>query len=84
MKEKNNKEIDRLVDCAAGVSGTSRENVEKAFGSNPLLTSALSKMSQEDVSKLIGILNDPEKSKKIMATPQAQQLLNSLGKSGKK
>ena len=59
-------------------SGSSREILDKAARRDPRITGMLSKLSEDDRSRLMEVLNDPEQARSILATPQAQALIRSL------
>jgi len=59
-------------------SGKGRDLLEQAAKSDPRISGMLSKLSDDDMKRLMQVLNDPEKAKSILATPQAQALMRSL------
>lgn len=78
MSEKNN--INDILSRAAAQIGTSSDQLKKAAGTNPKLAAALEKLSQDDIDKINSIINDKEASARILATPQAQEILKKLKK----
>lgn len=58
--------------------GGAGNNLGSIAEKNPQLASLLSKLSDSDKQKLQQVLNDPEQTRRILATPQAQNLLRSL------
>ncbi len=65
---------------AAEKMGSSPDNLQKAAEANPKLADALKNLTSEDISKINSILNDKEASARILATPQAQEILKKLKK----
>ncbi|MBQ4313031.1 MAG: hypothetical protein IJC18_02365 [Clostridia bacterium] len=83
MNPKYDKDIDALLDKAASASGNDRSRLDSVLSSNPQLASMLSKMKSSDIEKLGRILSDKEQTQRILSSPQARQLMRSLGLSGK-
>lgn len=65
---------------AAEKTGSSSDNLMKAAQANPKLAEALKNLTSEDINKITGILNDKDASARILATPQAQEILKKLKK----
>lgn len=62
----------------------SRDPLGRAAQSSPELAKAMAKLSPQDMARLREIISDPEKTRQILSTPAAQQLLNRLnGAAGK-
>ncbi len=76
-------EVDSMLNQAAAISGGSREGLDKLIGENPQVAKLLSRMTPDDVRRLQQIINDPQKARSILATPQAQSLISSLKNGGK-
>lgn len=79
MNEKN-KHINDIFSKAAAQIGTSSDQLKKAANANPKLAAALKNLSQDDIDKINSIINDKEASARILATPQAQEILKKLKK----
>lgn len=62
----------------------SRDQLEVAAQRSPAVARALSGLSEEDMAKLRAVLSDPEQTKRILATPMAQQMLRKLSGEDKK
>jgi len=60
----------------------SRKMLEQASQSDPRIGSLLSKLSPEDMAQLMQVLGNPEQARSILATPQAQALLNAMTQKG--
>lgn len=69
-----------IFNKAAAQMGTSSDQLKKAANANPKLAAALKNLSQEDIAKINSIINDKEASARILATPQAQEILKKLKK----
>ncbi len=54
------------------------DQLEQAARRNPAVAKALSGLSAEDMAKLRAVLADPEQTRRILATPAAQQMLQKL------
>ncbi len=52
-----------------------QDRLSEAARSSPAVAQALSGLSPQDMEKLRAVLNDPEQTRKILATPMAQQML---------
>lgn len=55
-----------------------RDPVSAAAQSNPELAKAISRLSAQDMAKLREVLSDPEKTRQVLSTPMAQQLLSRM------
>ncbi len=64
--------------------GKSPEETEKTLNKNPKLKMLLSNMSEQDAQKLMEILGNKESITKILSTPQAKTLLESMNGKGEK
>ena len=60
-----------------------RDQLEIAAQRNPAVAQALSKLSEQDMAKLRSVLADPEQTRRILASPMAQQLLRRMTGDGK-
>ena len=56
-----------------------RDPVSAAAQSNPELAKAISRLSAQDMARLREVLADPEKTRQVLSTPMAQQMLSRLG-----
>lgn len=79
MNQKDERFSDIFSKVAAKM-GTSSDQLKKAANANPQFANALKKLSQEDINKINSIINDKEASAKILATPQAQEIIKKLKK----
>jgi len=61
-----------------------RDKLDAAAQSNPAIARALSGLSAQDMAKLRAVLADPEQTRRILATPEAQQMLRRMSGEGKK
>lgn len=75
MNKNDEAPFDALLDKAAGAD---RAAIEKAAQGNKALSQALSKLSSDDMEKLSAVLGDRDRMKSMLATPQAQKLLEKL------
>ncbi|MBQ9673609.1 MAG: hypothetical protein IJV39_03180 [Ruminococcus sp.] len=73
----NNSEINNLVNGLSQRLNTSPEQIIDSL-ENGNLNSIVNKMNSNQAEKLQKILDDPEKSKKILNTPQAQAIIKKL------
>ncbi len=71
--------IDELMRKIGAETGTG-EKLKQAAGRNPAVASAIKNLSDNDIARINAILSDPEATKKILATTQAQMLLHQLKK----
>ncbi len=66
------------------MNSNSRDIVGEAAARDPRVAKAVSGLSQEDMTRLREVLSDPEKTRQILSTPMAQQLIKQLsGKDNK-
>ena len=75
MKEKN---LDKLISNLSkqlGVSENQIKNAAKTGDVNDMLKNA----DSDQTDKIKSVLNDPEKTKEILNSPQAQALIKLLG-----
>lgn len=78
MNEKNfSPNTHSAADTGAPLGGAGN-NLGSIAEKNPQLAGLLAKLSDSDKQKLQQVLNDPEQTRRILATPQAQSLLRSL------
>ena len=61
-----------------------RDMLEAAARRSPEVARALSGLSPGDMERLRAVLADPEKTKQVLATPEARQLLQKMIGEGKK
>lgn len=72
--------LNNIFRKAAEKTGSSPNELQKAAQSNPKLADALKNLTNEDISKINNILNDKDATARILATPQAQEILRKLNK----
>lgn len=68
-----------LITRLAAAIGKTEEETEKMLASNPRLSSLFSSLSPGDAQKLIAVLSDKTALSRILATPQAKQMMGTLG-----
>lgn len=73
----NQEEINRLIDNLSKRLGKEPQQIKKA-AQNGNMQSILQGMNSTQAARLEKILSDPEASKKILDTPQAQALIKKL------
>ena len=73
----NQEEINRLIDNLSTRLGKEPQQIKKA-AQNGNMQSILQGMNSTQAARLEKILSDPEASKKILDTPQAQALIKKL------
>lgn len=61
-----------------------RSPLDRAVQKNPALEKLLSQLSEQELAKLQAALADPEATRKVLATPAAQQMLRKLSGEDKK
>ena len=64
---------DKLFDLASKRLGIKRDEIENATGKDG--GKILNSLSQSDREKVAGVLSDPEKTREILSSPKAQELL---------
>lgn len=79
MNEKN-QHLNDIFRKAANQIGSSPDQLQRAAQTNPKLADALKNLSSEDINKINAIINDKEATARILATPQAQEILKRLKK----
>ncbi len=70
MNMQNN---DKLLDMASKKLGIDREELKKSAGENG--EKILGKLSQSDKDKVSAVLSDPEKTREILSSKKAQEML---------
>ena len=73
----NNEQINSLIEQLSQRLNTDSGEVKAALQKGNL-DKVLMNMDQKQAQKIGQILNDPEQSKKILSTPQAQALIKKL------
>lgn len=73
----NNEQINSLIEQLSQRLNTDSGEVKAALQKGNL-DKVLMNMDQKQAQKIGQILNDPEQSKKILSTPQAQALIRKL------
>ncbi len=72
----NEKQLDAILKLTASRLGTTPEALKEAANNGDM---AKIIGNQKDAELFSKVLSDPEAAKKMLATPQAQQLLKMLG-----
>ncbi|MDO4748033.1 MAG: hypothetical protein Q4A12_02525 [Eubacteriales bacterium] len=73
----NNEQINSLVDMLAQRLNADSTQVRTALEKGKL-DKVLQHMDQKQAQKISDILSDPEQSKKVLSTPQAQAIIKKL------
>lgn len=73
-----------MIDRIASALGKNPEEARKMLEKNPKLKRLLSEMSEQDAQRLMSILGDKDSVAKILAMPQAKQMMEKIGKSDKR
>ena len=73
-----NKQLENLLQVTAQRMGTTPEDLKTA-AKNGDLSRMMGNMDAKESAAMQKVLTDPEASKKLLSTPQAQALLNLLG-----
>lgn len=73
----NNEQINSLIDQLSQRLNADSAQVKEALHKGNL-DKVLQNMDQKQAQKISGILSDPEESKKVLSTPQAQALIKKL------
>lgn len=83
MNQKNfSNNTEKIIEKAADAAGVDRDGLERIMESNPQTARLLSRLSAEDIGRLRQVLSDPQKTKNLLSTPQAQRLLSSMKNGG--
>lgn len=69
--------LDKLVGLASEKLGTSRDSIENAMNSGSL-DKLLKNLKPGDATRLQNVLMNKDATDKLLATPQAQQLLKKI------
>ncbi len=69
----NDKSREELLNFASKKLNMSQADIEKNAGKNG--EKLLEKLSENDRQKISGVLSDPQKTKEILSSPKAQELL---------
>ena len=75
----NSKGMDAMLRVVSGKLGMSPEDLRTQIQSGKL-DGAMQGMSQQDSQKLMNALSNPVMAQKILATPQAQEIIKKLQK----
>ncbi len=78
MNNLGNNNARQLIDKAVA-AGADRAQLESLLNNNPKLMSMLSGMSPDAAARFSTLLSDPARAKQLLNSPQARQLLGSLG-----
>lgn len=62
--------------------GGDADALERLAGGDPRLAGLLARLTPGDVKKLQQVISDPELTKRILATPRAQELMRSIKNGG--
>ena len=73
----NNEQMNSLIEMLSQRLNTEPAQVKDALEKGKL-DKVLMNMDQKQASKISAILSDPEQSKKVLSTPQAQALIKKL------
>lgn len=73
----NNEQMNSLIEMLSQRLNAEPEQVKDALEKGKL-DKVLMNMDQKQASKISAILSDPEQSKKVLSTPQAQALIKKL------
>lgn len=73
----NNEQMNSLIEMLSQRLNTKPAQVKDALEKGKL-DKVLMNMDQKQASKISAILSDPEQSKKVLSTPQAQALIKKL------
>lgn len=73
----NNEQINSLINQLSQRLGADSQQVKEALQKGNL-DKVLQNMDQSQAQKIGAILSDPEQSKKVLGTPQAQALIKKL------
>lgn len=60
------------------MNNNSRDPVSEAASRDPAVAKALSQLSEQDMNRLRAVLADPEKTRQMLSSPLAQQLMRRL------
>ena len=78
MNDKNFLPNTHSASDMSDLHGADRKTLDGIAEKNPQIAGMLSKLSASDKQRLQQVLSDPEQTRRILATPQAQALLRSL------
>jgi hypothetical protein len=73
----NNEQMNAMIEMLSQRLNAEPEQVKDALEKGKL-DKVLMNMDQKQASKISAILSDPEQSKKVLSTPQAQALIKKL------
>ncbi len=73
----HNKEIEQILNQVSQKTGISKEKF-KSVNNSKDISKILSGMNKEKATKLKSVLDNPEETKKILASKKAQDVLNKL------
>ena len=73
----NNEQMNSMIEMLSQRLNAEPEQVKDALEKGKL-DKVLMNMDQKQASKISAILSDPEQSKKVLSTPQAQALIKKL------
>ena len=73
----NNEQMNSMIEMLSQRLNTEPSQVKDALEKGKL-DKVLMNMDQKQASKISAILSDPEQSKKVLSTPQAQALIKKL------
>ena len=84
MNQKNfTNDMNAVIEAASEAVGADRSGLDKIIKNDPQAAKLLSRLKPDDIRKLQQVINDPEKTKALLSSPQAQKLISSL-KNGEK
>ena len=82
-QKKFSNDMDAMIEAASEAAGTDRKSLDRIIGNDPQAAKLLSRLTPDDIRKLQQVISDPAKTKALLSSPQAQNLINSLRNSGK-
>ena len=68
-----------LIGKIAAAIGKTEEETAVLLSSNPRLNALFDTLSPKDAEKLVAVLSDKSAVSRILATPQARQMMDALG-----
>lgn len=77
MTDNKNKNINKLLEELSRKMGVSQNDIKSAAQSGDI-QNLLGKSNTENADKINEILNNPQKTKQVLSSPQAQALLKLL------
>ncbi len=72
-----------MTEKLAAAMGKTPEETAKMIESNPKLKKLLTEMSQQDAQRLMTILGDKESIARVLSSPQAKTIMETMGRKNK-